>query len=331
MLMENIVVHKRSTAKGCTCSRSAASGVRSRPSSASTTNVSLAFFYRDHDVYGGLRLRKYDAQTWNNHIPLYNRLVKELRPSACAEVGVWKGGTTAAFAKALKKQGFGKMVAIDTWLGEVGFWGDGQTAQGGVRYTAKRAGSEKAPGAAARAKKGGVNKRHLIPSLEWVNGYPSVYYTFLSNMVHQGVQDYVIPFPLPSQMAGRFLDEAGVSFDILHIDGAHNYEDALQDIETWWRLLQPGGVVIGDDYMPYAPGVARAANEVAKREGAKIFQDGVQFVILKPGGASTPPYFIAEGVRCRGAPGGRWGGALCHPDQFQRGGPDADAQRAAVG
>ena len=273
-------------------------------------NLSLSLLYRDHQVYEGLKLRPFDAQSWNKYEYLYQRIIKEMRPSVCAEVGVWKGGTTAVFGKALLAQGFGKMLAVDTWLGELGFWGDG-LAKGGVKYTTKRADTvDKLTTVRSKRYASTANKRGLIPSLEWVNGYPSVYYTFLSNMVHQGVQDVVIPVPIPSQMAARFFSYHRLSIDVLHIDGAHEYDDAKADIEAWWALLRPGGVMIGDDYMPYAPGVARAANELAERERAIIFQDGVKFVILKPGGGAVPPYFQAQGVECPV----KFGGALCHPD-----------------
>ena len=78
------------------------------------------------------------------------------------------------------------MLAVDTWLGGEGFWGQGE-AKGGVVYNRS------------------TMKKSKVANLHLVNGYPSVYYSFLSNMVHLGLQDTVIPFPLPGNMAASFL------------------------------------------------------------------------------------------------------------------------------
>jgi hypothetical protein len=39
--------------------------------------------------------------------------------------------------------------------------------------------------------------------------------------------------------------------DFVYVDGNHHYEYALQDMEDWWKLLKPGGILAGHDYEKY--------------------------------------------------------------------------------
>ena len=49
------------------------------------------------------------------------------------------------------------------------------------------------------------------------------------------------------EAVSRFEDE---SFDIVYIDGHHDYEYVKQDCELWWPKVKRGGMMIGDDYIP---------------------------------------------------------------------------------
>lgn len=51
---------------------------------------------------------------------------------------------------------------------------------------------------------------------------------------------------------------ADASLDLVFIDAAHDYENALCDIKTWWPKLRPGGYLTGHDYSHAFPGVHRA-------------------------------------------------------------------------
>jgi predicted O-methyltransferase YrrM len=47
------------------------------------------------------------------------------------------------------------------------------------------------------------------------------------------------------EILDRFADE---SIDYIMVDGAHEYEPVMDDIENWWPKLKPTGVMFGDDY-----------------------------------------------------------------------------------
>ena len=37
-------------------------------------------------------------------------------------------------------------------------------------------------------------------------------------------------------------------FDFIYIDGSHEYQDVLSDLEGAWKIVKPGGIIAGDDY-----------------------------------------------------------------------------------
>lgn len=65
-------------------------------------------------------------------------------------------------------------------------------------------------------------------------------------------------------------DTAGLSPDVVFVDGDHSYEGVKRDFQTWSKALKPGGVILLHDAKPETPfgvlpvdqGVARLAREV---------------------------------------------------------------------
>jgi predicted O-methyltransferase YrrM len=50
-------------------------------------------------------------------------------------------------------------------------------------------------------------------------------------------------------------------FDIVYIDGAHDYESVKNDINSWFPKIKKGGIICGDDYISGWPGVIQAVTE----------------------------------------------------------------------
>lgn len=169
--------------------------------------------------YAGFPHRRYrsDLQGWNSHHKFLSDSIARQCPAVVVEVGVWKGGSTIQMAQTMRSCGLDAVViAVDTWLGSWEHWEQDQ----------------------------------WFPELLFEFGYPSLYYTFLTNVVENGVSDYIVPLPLDSANAAFLLNRKGIRPDIVHIDGGHDYESALSDLRRWWPLLQPGGILIVDDYDP---------------------------------------------------------------------------------
>lgn len=198
-----------------------------------------------------------DLHGWGGHPEFFEQMIVDSKPSLIIEVGSWKGRSAVVMGKIIKDLGLDtKIVCVDTWLGATEFWTNHADA---TRYQ----------------------------SLNLRNGYPQVYYQFLSNVVLNGLQDVIVPFPQTSTNAARFFKKAGVKADLIYIDASHEYEDVNADIEAWLPVLSEGGTMFGDDYCDYWIGVKRAVNN--------WFRDIVKHVQL-PNEPGRPPsdYWIAR-------------------------------------
>lgn len=49
--------------------------------------------------------------------------------------------------------------------------------------------------------------------------------------------------------------------DFVYIDANHEYDSVQQDINTWWNVITPTGILAGHDYDPSHPGVVQAVQE----------------------------------------------------------------------
>ena len=149
---------------------------------------------------------------WHSNSPMFERLVMEVRPRLIIEVGTWLGASAITMARAAEKHGLDcNILCIDTWLGALDHF---QTDYLRLRRE---------------------------------NGYPSVYKQFMANVIHEGLQRRIIPFPQTSIIAARWLTSRNVAADMVYIDASHDYEDVLADIESYAKLVRPGGVLFGDD------------------------------------------------------------------------------------
>ena len=189
--------------------------------------------YRHHNPFAHLELRPKQITGWSlAHYYVYSKMVELSHATVVVEVGSWRGLSACLLAHALKQQQRGGVLfCADTWLGSIEFWN--LTSTNGMP--------------------------DLTRDMSLVNGAPTVYHTFMSNMVHAHVSAYIVPMPMTSSMAARLLD--GVGVDLIHLDAAHEYDDVKQDLRLWLPRLNRCGVLLGDDYMEYWPGVVRAVDE----------------------------------------------------------------------
>lgn len=158
---------------------------------------------------------KHNVFGWHGSHPFIQEQVKTLKPSLIIEVGTWLGQSAIHMGRVIKEQGWKtQIICVDTWLGGVEHWD---------------------------------NFRNTQTNLHLVNGYPSLYYHFLANVVYEGLQDVIIPFPVPSSVAAQYFKRKDIKAQLIYIDGSHDEEDVLQDMRQYWPLLDKGGVMFGDD------------------------------------------------------------------------------------
>lgn len=178
------------------------------------------------DIYAGFTPRL-DAvlHGWNDHSAIFNQL---LGPDArlVVEVGTWLGASALHLCNAASNA---EVVCIDTWLGALEMRGEKRDPDRYLR-------------------------------LKCVNGYPTLYWEFLSNVVRAGKQHQVTPMPFPSLIALRWLKQHGMSPDLIYVDGSHDEPDVRADIAAALELNP--GVVCGDDFQPGWPGVMAAVTDL---------------------------------------------------------------------
>lgn len=65
--------------------------------------------------------------------------------------------------------------------------------------------------------------------------------------------------------------------DLIFIDAAHDYANAMDDIRLWRQRLRPGGILAGHDYQHRFPGVMRAVADSFNLIDIGVAQDSVWF------------------------------------------------------
>jgi hypothetical protein len=80
------------------------------------------------------------------------------------------------------------------------------------------------------------------------NGFPTLYWQFLANVVKSDVTDIITPFPQTSDLAATWLNAERIKAGLVYIDGAHGFAQVYDDLHRYWPLVEVGGCLFGDDY-----------------------------------------------------------------------------------
>ena len=184
-------------------------------------------------------LRPLDLQGWRSVHPYLAEAVSAFRPRVVVDIGTWKGASALYLARTMAEQGVdGTVIAVDTWLGAVDHWAD----------------------------------ESLFAELATEHGFPTLYRTFLANVVREGMTGRVLPLPLDSVNAAELLRLRGVAADVIHLDAGHEEASVAADLRAWWPVLRPGGLLIADDYDRLGgrfPGVTRAVDAFCAEQGVE--------------------------------------------------------------
>ena len=184
--------------------------------------------FGDHDPYKDLTVLPLDDQGWNSDSLVFDKVIEELKPKVIIEVGTWKGRSAINMAKiCLEHYNDFEIVCVDTFLGSVEHWT-------------------------------GVDSH--LPKSSLINGRAPIYNQFLSNIVHNNLQDYITPFPIDSTNGKFTLAKLDVSADLVYIDAGHEYYSVVSDLYHYSSIVRVGGCVLGDDFF-YDP-VKKAAYDV---------------------------------------------------------------------
>jgi len=202
------------------------------------------------NVYENLEIRPEKIFGWNSTEPIFQALIEWVKPSVIIEVGTWLGASALHMAEEVCKAKLPcKIYCVDTWLGALEFM------PGGL---------------------GGI-ERDLMPR----NGWPEVYFQFLSNVLHRGKQDIIIPIPNTSSIAAKYFCREGIHADMIYIDASHEEEDVYRDIVDYYPILTKNGVIFGDDYSDDWSGVIKAVKRFSNDSGLKYQITGSKHWVIE--------------------------------------------------
>lgn len=171
---------------------------------------------------------------------LYEHWIQIYQPEIIIEVGSFLGYSAIKMAKEVQRLGLStKIICVDTWLGSP------------EHYDMFKAGDNR---------------------LGYINGYPTLYRKFISNVIVHGVKDIIYPFPYPSTIGGKILTKIfhklDVKADFIFIDGSHEFSDVFLDCFNYFPLLKDKGALWGDDFG--WEGVNQAATRFATENNLRV-------------------------------------------------------------
>src|SRR3989344_7262630 len=79
--------------------------------------------------------------------------------------------------------------------------------------------------------------RDLEPQLGLQSGFPTLYPRFLHNVASRHCEDVIVPLPLTSAIAARYLKQLGLQADLIFLDGSHDEKDVYDDLTGYVELL----------------------------------------------------------------------------------------------
>ena len=177
--------------------------------------------------YENVELLPFDGFGWYFNGPQFEHLItKDVK--IVVEVGCYIGLSTRHIASLLPPDG--KVYAVDHWLGS----------------------EEHQPGA--------YNGKYCHTPPE------RLYQQFLSNVIHEGLQDKIIPVRMESREAAQYL--SGISVDLVYIDGSHDTDSVYKDLTAWYPFVKGHGILCGDDW--HHPPIVKAVTQFAEENSLEI-------------------------------------------------------------
>lgn len=155
-------------------------------------------------------------QVWPERKSIMERLIDtEIKNSddpefKILEIGTWAGASAIIWARACRNNNRGAVFCIDTWKGA-------KNILEGDNHEIKR----------------GVKKNRILK-------------LFLHNIRTSGLENYIFPIMMSSNQAMGIIKPN--TFNFIYLDADHAYDQVLNDLKNYNKLLKLGGIMCGDDY-----------------------------------------------------------------------------------
>lgn len=98
----------------------------------------------------------------------------------------------------------------------------------------------------------GSSEHYLDPkqrtNLKSTQGFPTFYFTYLSNIIDKEQQNKIIPIVLSSLAASRVFKTKGLTFDFAFIDAGHTTLEVYLDLISYYPLVKSEGLLLLDDW-----------------------------------------------------------------------------------
>ena len=187
----------------------------------STFNALVGKIHKGINPYEGFPVQDwpvYWGPGWDSEHRYFHEAIDLLKPSIIVEVGTFMGSSARHMARWLAASKLDAcIICVDTWLAEDVLW----------------------------------TNEMWRPHLKHRFGRPEFYNTFMANTITAGLQSYIVPLPMPSSAAARYLNALGIRSPLVYVDGDHAEGAAYADFKNFWELVMgPAGVMLIDDYQP---------------------------------------------------------------------------------
>ena len=200
--------------------------------------------------------KEIDLIGWGGDEALFYNVNKSFDKHIFVDIGVWKGQSSINMAKAIQGLNLdGVVISIDTFLGSIEHF-DYIENSGQPNYA-----------------------KNLFNRL--AGGRPDLYETFISNILLLNLQNLIIPLPQTSNNAAKMLKLNKINPTFIHIDASHEYIDVKRDLEDFFEILQPKGLIICDDYSLVWAGVKQAVDEFCNEKNISMTNHNSKAIIVK--------------------------------------------------
>lgn len=160
-------------------------------------------------------------ERWTDPQRVFENIASAMQVTDYLEVGSWLGGSAIRAFECFEK--VESITCVDTWLGSAEHWTQSHPS----------------------------HNLHRTPT-----GQPGIFGKFLANMKAARIADEVAPVRLPSTIAAEVMAHHDLTFDVIYLDGAHDFASVLADCRAWWPRTRR--VLMGDDWADPRFGVSHA-------------------------------------------------------------------------
>lgn len=175
--------------------------------------------------YNQIEIRAPYYHGWFCNQKQLDRILSRNNILIVVELGSWLGESTSFIARKLPING--KVYAVDHWKGSIEHQDPRRT-----------------------------DVYFLLPTL---------YEQFLSNIIHLGLTDKIIPVKMTTVEAALALK---INPDLVYVDASHDELSVYEDIKNWYAKLARNGILCGDDWCWET--VQRAVKRFAFEHNIKI-------------------------------------------------------------